>query len=659
MNVLLKHFSLLSGFLFFITFVVTLEAAGQQTGNLSGFVIDVDTQTPIANAQVRLRHTTYVTSTNEDGAFYLPGILPGIYSVDIVASGYTTESFTDFQISIRQSRTLKTTLNPGNGSAPAVFFPDEEKILHIGAQHVVSVANLGKSPIRGPAAFGRTRAGVATFDGFDELYIRGTRADQVDYFLDGVRIEGDAFRYIPEAALEQITFESGHIDAAYGDLLSGVVHMSTRAGNAPYYGSLETLTSESLDPFGYTVFSGVLGGSMLDSRLSVMAAGEFNDQFDSAPSAIGQLQLLPEVLDDLRFSPMALRASTFEGDGVFLPLPATLGDGARLEVTDDGLPLLFDDQLMFSDGTRIAAAGVDPATIVLNPVIRANYLTPDQFTIKSAKLGRQQTTQSFLGTLAYQLFPSTTLRLRGRHYSIDRDDQVANLNQQVIFAPEIIPTVEKRDNQFSLSISQHTGEATFFHVVADLWRNKRKQFDRRFGSDWDALLDYGNIDSPVFDALRGYKDVVFENEIRVDDHGTPNDPSDDTEFTIRIPSFRNSFRDGFGPSTTDDLVANLTQIPGGRFNSYEQSESSRLHFGGYMQTKQGNHTLEAGFSYEKRTHRFWQLNAPLLSRIVQDPTLPPQNNAYPFYSSVPDNVLNTAVGVYYGYDITGTTKSRY
>ncbi|MEM8486206.1 MAG: carboxypeptidase regulatory-like domain-containing protein [Bacteroidota bacterium] len=635
--------------------------AAQHTGTLSGNITSSE-DAPLADVQVTLINTSLTANTNEAGAFFLAGILPGTYTVQVQKSGFETKTFTNLVVHSGATRVLQTELDAASNATSTLPFPTAQTQSQvIGTRHVLAGQELTWSPSRGAAAFGRTRAGIATFDGFDDLYVRGTRADQIDYFLNGIRLEGDAHRFIPEAAIQQITVETGHLDASYGDLLSGAVNISTHAGNAPYFGNFEALTSESLDPFGYSVFSGALGGSWLDRRVSLFVAGEYNDQLDSAPSAIGQLQILPAVLEDLRNAPMALQATTQRGEEILLPLPAALNAGATILVDDNGLVDIQSDQIVFSDGTRLAAADIDPQSLSYAPVMRANYLTPDQFSIESAKLGRQQSAKSFIGTLAVQPLPRTRLQLQGRFYNTQQDEQIANINQQVIFAPEIVPTIEKQDAQWNFSLSQHLGAATFVHVYGDFWKNKSTTFDRRFGRDWDALLEYGNIDSPVYDVLRGYKNLQFVNEIRVDDHGTPGDPSDDTEFTVRIPAYNTLYEDGSGPPLSDEVVASLAQVPGGRFNSFEQAESNRFQIGGYLKTQQANHALEAGFLYEKRTHRFWQLNAPLLARFSEGSPLelshtPPIDRRYPFYSSVPYDVLNAAVGVYYGYDITGQGK---
>ncbi len=168
----------------------------------------------------------------------------------------------------------------------------------------------------------------------------------------------------------------------------------------------------------------------------------------------------------------------------------------------------------------------------------------------------------------------------------------------------------------------------------------------------------------MFNTLRGYKDLSFTTETRIDDHGTPDDPSDDTEFTVNVPVYTNTYADGSGPASGDEVVEGLVQIPGGRFNRFEQTHNQQWRFTGNMTTQVGIHQIEFGGEYEKRTRRFWQLNAAQLARYVADgdpeqidPNNPNTNpEGYSNFNDIPLNILESVVGNYYGYDLRGQNE---
>lgn len=651
----------LAGLICLALILLPANLYAQNTGSLTGKVTEASSGRVIEAATISIQNTALQHTSNNSGSFDIIGIPASTYTVIVSAPGFATQIIQGIDIIPDASITLAVNLNSdlSADSETLTYRPPPLKKGVIGKQNVFRLEALRNTPLRGPTEFTRTQAGIVSFDGFNDLHIRGGRSNEVDYYLDGIKLEGDTHLLIPQIAIGQLQVQTGHMDARYGDAMSGIVNITSKSGSNTLFGSAEVLTSERLDPYGYNVLSGTAGGPITGNKLRFFLAGEYITQDDSSPSAMGQLRISPSTLDDLRAAPMGFRATDRAGNQIVLPIPAALADGATLLVDDNGQQILTDDQLVFSDGTVIQANDIDPTSFSANPVFRTNFLSEEDFSIEPAQIGRQQSTNTLMGILSWQPFRSATLRLSGNFHRTSRDQGGPTYNRQVIFSPEIIRQNDRSSALASVSWTQNFSRRSLFHINADIWKTSQSVYDPRFGKSTDDLLEYGNIDSPVYDVLRGYKNLAYTQEIRIDDHGT-SDPSDDTAFPVQIPTYLNTYSDGAGPTLNDNVISSLVQIPGGRFNSFEQSEHSRMRLSGYFQTQQDNHHIEIGGSFEKHTQRFWQINAPLLARLQRDAAENGDGDnsptGYPSFDAIPLNILNTAVGVYYGYDLRGQQK---
>jgi outer membrane receptor protein involved in Fe transport len=85
------------------------------------------------------------------------------------------------------------------------------------------------------------------------LYVRGGRANEVAYLIDGVYIQDPLFgglgTQIHNDAIEQLEFLTGTYTAEFGDAMSGVVNIVTREGGEKLQAKLEGRTSEFAQPF--------------------------------------------------------------------------------------------------------------------------------------------------------------------------------------------------------------------------------------------------------------------------------------------------------------------------------------------------------------------------------------------------------------------------
>jgi outer membrane receptor protein involved in Fe transport len=100
-------------------------------------------------------------------------------------------------------------------------------------------------------------------------HIRGGRTDETLYLLDGVPVQdptaGMAAIALPKSAITELNVHTGGFDAAYGNALSGVVHIITRRGTNRLRSMVRYDRDDLGEPFGGTEHS---GRSQLEGMIS-------------------------------------------------------------------------------------------------------------------------------------------------------------------------------------------------------------------------------------------------------------------------------------------------------------------------------------------------------------------------------------------------------
>lgn len=644
--------------LLLLMLMVPVLAFAQNTGKLSGRVLDTSTGEGLPGASVVVLDLNLGVATDVDGYYVIVGVPVGTYDVQVSFVGYPSQTVQGVEVNAGYTRELNFDMQPGVELDEIVVEYERPLIQKdaVGVPKIVSSEEIQSLPVRGPEELAKIQAGVVAKEGTDELFIRGGRSGEVTFYIDGVKVQGSTG--LPQSAIQQQEMLIGNINARYGDVMSGVINITTKSGSNKLFGSLEAITSQSLDAFGYNLVSGTVGGPLIKNKLSFFLSGEYLDQADSNPSYFGMLRLNDSKLQDLQGAPQAFRGRDADGNAVYMPIPAGLADGASLIVDDAGLPVISNGAVSFSDGTTVAVpSGIDASTIGLTPVERAELLTADDFSIKNDKLSATAQNLSGTGNLTWNILQNARLRVGGR-VNVGQFDSI-NRELDALFAPESALRQDRSDYQVFGSWTQYVSNTTFFQIQADYSDRHVENYDPRLGNTFADLMEYGNIENPIYSTLAGYKNTSFVNETRIDDHGTP-DPADDTEFTVRVPMYDNAFNDG--ANISGRTVSALVSPVGGRFNGYSKSRNEQFRMTASATTQLGLHQLEFGGEYEKRTNRAWSITARTLARYAADgnpeqvagnPDLNPAG--YNSYDEIPLFVLDDIV-TYNGYDIRGQNE---
>jgi ferric enterobactin receptor len=211
--------------------------------NVSGNVLDADTEETLPQATIRVKGANIATTTNNDGHFTIFDIPGDTCLLEIMYLGYITQTVRvkdvekSDQLSIRLRNDTKI-LNE------VVVLDEYNQAVHLEELPGTAVFNpraLSGLPSLGEQDMARTlqlMPGIAATDESSSgMVIRGSHSSYNLTLLDGMTIYQQdhffgSFSIINADIIKDVRVHKGMFDAKYGSRVSGVVDITTKNGNA-------------------------------------------------------------------------------------------------------------------------------------------------------------------------------------------------------------------------------------------------------------------------------------------------------------------------------------------------------------------------------------------------------------------------------------------
>ena len=257
-------------------------------GQIVGKVTDAVSGEDLIGVNLLVVGTSRGTATGLDGSFSIPDLKAGAYAVKVSYIGFETKLFTDVRVTDGGTTRLDIELNE------AVLSTDEE-IVVIGERPLIDVEQststtaisadqIQAAPLRDVQAVVATQVGVTKDP--TGLYIRGGRADETGFLVDGVSakdpLAGTGFGLdIGSNAFREVEVTTGGLGAEFGDVTSGVVAVRTQEGTDQFSGSF----SHKRDNFGEAndswqenfkedIYELNLGGPIIPGKVRFFVSGQ-------------------------------------------------------------------------------------------------------------------------------------------------------------------------------------------------------------------------------------------------------------------------------------------------------------------------------------------------------------------------------------------------
>ncbi len=289
-----------------------------QSGTLNGTVIDASTNEPVPFANVSIEENGNVVTggmTDFDGRFSIKPIKAGKYDVSASYIGYGTVKYSNVQITAGQITFQNFKLKP-EAEMLAEVEVIEYKVPLIQKDQTQSGGTMTSEDIsrmnaRSADAVAATVGGVYSEDG-SVGSIRGSRSEDVVYYVDGVKVRGSSS--VPKSAIEQVSVITGGVPAQYGDATGGIISLTTKGPASEFWGGAEILCS--VEGYGYNLAGLTLSGPIWTKTdaetnrkrtiMGFMVSAEGMYVLDGSPSAVGEWRAYDDVAEEMFNNPLRL-----------------------------------------------------------------------------------------------------------------------------------------------------------------------------------------------------------------------------------------------------------------------------------------------------------------------------------------------------------------
>lgn len=216
--------------------VFGLSSRAQGYGEIRGIIKNTDLEAvPFATVKI-LQGNTLVggTQTDMDGKYKYKPLDPGTYDMIIIEPGHQTQpvnkikvipneaTYVDVKLTARTLGTIEVTAKAYDYTHSGVD-NNMYSMKSVDATELMQMAGSVRGDIKGSLV--SLSSDVVETNG--EVHVRGTRGDATGYFVDGVRTLGPS--NVPGMCIENLTVFSGGVPAMYGDVMGGVIIITTKS----------------------------------------------------------------------------------------------------------------------------------------------------------------------------------------------------------------------------------------------------------------------------------------------------------------------------------------------------------------------------------------------------------------------------------------------
>lgn len=220
------------------------------TGKIAGEVIDQDSGQPLIGANVMVENTLLGSASGMDGFYNILNVTPGVYTLRASMMGYQPMVVENVQVGIDRTTQIHFTLTPTvietNEAVVVVAKRDLVRPDMTSSMSSISSEEIEALPVTNLNDVLELQAGVVR-DG-DDLHIRGGRAGEVAFWVDGVAatdfFSGESGISVENSAIQELQVVSGTFNAEYGQAMSGIVNIITKEGSPDYHGEFSSYVGD-------------------------------------------------------------------------------------------------------------------------------------------------------------------------------------------------------------------------------------------------------------------------------------------------------------------------------------------------------------------------------------------------------------------------------
>ncbi len=240
-----------------LTLLIALPVSSfaQGVGHVTGSVVDLKTGKPLPFANIVVLGTRYGAMSLQSGNFTISNLPVGTYNIMASYIGYEPNTLIGVQVD--KDRTTVV-----NFAMKMVIAGRADTIVVVGTRDVIDLKRsdtrqevdtedvIKSLPVDNIIEAVGLQAGMVSRAG--ELHLRGGRAGETKFLIDGIEIEDPLFggtTSFADLAISDTELLSGGFDAEFGNAQSGIVNMTTKEGTDKFSGDIRFHTDDYGDQF--------------------------------------------------------------------------------------------------------------------------------------------------------------------------------------------------------------------------------------------------------------------------------------------------------------------------------------------------------------------------------------------------------------------------
>lgn len=269
-------------------------------GNITGHVNDKITGDILPSVIITIVNTKFKSSSNFQGKYFILGIPVGIYTLRATSVGYKTVTVNNVQVSAGQNTHFDFELELAVGRLEKEIIVTAKKSdigkLSTGTVHIIGQNEIETLPVESFLDLMDIIPGIV-----DKSYIRGSRATDLDFQVDGVSVRDPLFGGLSNGsliniqAIREIQIHTGGFNAEFGNTMAGVVNMITKSGGKDWSGGIKVKNSlgslngrngkYKLNSRGENIVEFNLSGGIpkLRDRLNIFISGRVDTENNRTP----------------------------------------------------------------------------------------------------------------------------------------------------------------------------------------------------------------------------------------------------------------------------------------------------------------------------------------------------------------------------------------
>ncbi len=232
----------------------------QESGVITGEVVEATTQVPIPGATVRVTGTNRGAAADLNGVFRIEGLAVGSYQLEISSIGFRSTLVTDVVVTNARPATVRVELTEQQDTGSTIVIrPD---YFRKSREVPTSTQTLSNEEIRRlPGGFEDVVRAVSTLPGVaqvsngrNDLLVRGGAPSENLYLIDGIESPninhfgtqgagGGPLSFVNLDFVRETTFSTGGFGAKYGDKVSSVLQLDLRKGREDRSGGKATISA--------------------------------------------------------------------------------------------------------------------------------------------------------------------------------------------------------------------------------------------------------------------------------------------------------------------------------------------------------------------------------------------------------------------------------